>query len=77
MADEQIVTNIVATSNFSSLITDVQRTTAALAKLQQQLAISNKNLALQAGQIQKSFGETLLITGLKISVGKSLRILSI
>ena len=62
MADEQIVTNIVATSNFSSLITDVQRTTAALAKLQQQLAISNKNLALQAGQIQKSFGETLRST---------------
>ena len=62
MADEQIVTNIVATSNFSNLITDVQRTTVALAKLQAQLVLSNKNLAVQAGQIQKSFGETLRST---------------
>lgn len=63
MADEQIVTNIVATSDFSGLIADVQRTTAALSKLQQELSISNKALALQAGQIQKSFSETLRSTG--------------
>jgi TP901 family phage tail tape measure protein len=63
MADEQIVTNIVATSDFSSLIADVQRTTAALSKLQSQLALSNTALANQAGQIQKGFGETLRSTG--------------
>ena len=63
MADEQIVTNIVATSDFSSLIADVQRTTASLSKLQQQLSLSNKTLAAQAGQIQKAFGETLRSTG--------------
>ena len=63
MADEQIVTNIVATSDFSSLIADVQRTTVALSKLQSQLALSNTALANQAGQIQKGFGETLRSTG--------------
>jgi TP901 family phage tail tape measure protein len=63
MADEQIVTNIVATSDFSSLIADVQRTTVALSKLQSQLSLSNAALANQAGQIQKGFGETLRSTG--------------
>jgi TP901 family phage tail tape measure protein len=63
MADEKIVTNIVATSDFSGLIADVQRTTAALSKLQQELSLSNKALAVQAGQIQKAFGETLRRTG--------------
>ena len=63
MADEQIVTNIVARSDFSGLIADVQRTTAALAKLQQELSVTNKTLAAQAGQIQKSFSETLRSTG--------------
>jgi TP901 family phage tail tape measure protein len=63
MADEKIVTSIVATSDFSGLIADVQRTTAALSKLQQELSLSNKTLAVQAGQIQKAFGETLRSTG--------------
>ena len=63
MADEQIVTNIVATSDFSSLIADVQRTTSALTKLQQELSLSNKTLSAQAGQIQKAFGDTLRSTG--------------
>lgn len=63
MADEKIVTNIVATSDFSGLIADVQRTTSALSKLQQELNLSNKSLAAQAGQIQKAFGETLRSTG--------------
>ena len=63
MADEQIVTNIVATSDFSSLIADVQRTSVALSKLQSQLSLSNTALASQAGQIQKGFGETLRSTG--------------
>jgi TP901 family phage tail tape measure protein len=63
MADEKIVTSVVATSDFSGLIADVQRTTAALSKLQQELSLSNKTLAAQAGQIQKAFGETLRSTG--------------
>jgi len=63
MADEKIVTNVVATSDFSGLIADVQRTTSALSKLQAELSLSNKALAAQAGQIQKSFGETLRSTG--------------
>ena len=63
MADEKIVTNVVATSDFSGLIADVQRTTSALSKLQAELSLSNKALAAQAGQIQKAFGETLRSTG--------------
>jgi len=63
MAEETVVTNIVATSNFSSLIADVHRVSSALSGLQQSLATTNQSLALQAAQIQKSFGQTLRSTG--------------
>ena len=42
MADENIVTNITATSNFSDLIGDVNRVAASLAKLQQQLITTDE-----------------------------------
>mgnify|MGYP006287264935 CR=1 FL=1 len=35
MANENIVTNIVATADFSGLITDVNKATNSLAKLQE------------------------------------------
>lgn len=63
MADEQIVTNIVATSDFSGLIADVQKASAALAKFKQQAALTNTALASQANAAQKSFGDTLRATG--------------
>lgn len=63
MADQNIVTNIVATADFSSLITDINRATTSLANLQQQLNTSNKTLAVQAAKISSTFAETLRSTG--------------
>jgi hypothetical protein len=42
MADEKIVTSIVANSDFSNLIADVQRVTTSLFKMQQQFAGANR-----------------------------------
>ena len=47
MADEKIVTSIVANSDFSNLIADVQRVTNSLSKLQQEFAGANRALAGQ------------------------------
>ena len=63
MADQNIVTNIVATADFSSLITDINKATTSLANLQQQLNTSNKTLAVQAAKISSTFAETLRSTG--------------
>lgn len=63
MADQQIVTNIVAKSDFSNLIADVQRVTNSLSKLQQQFAGSNRALAGQIGATNAMFKETMLKTG--------------
>ena len=41
MADENIVTNIVANADFSGLIADVNKVTASLSKLQAQLIASD------------------------------------
>ena len=63
MADENIVTNIVANADFSNLIADVHKVTASLSKLQEQIANSNKMLANQISVMNKSFSDTLRSTG--------------
>jgi TP901 family phage tail tape measure protein len=63
MAEEQIVTNIVANADFSNLIADVNRVTASLSEMQQKLAASNKALDHQIKVINNSFAETLRSTG--------------
>jgi TP901 family phage tail tape measure protein len=63
MAEENLVTNIVAKSNFSDLIADLNRVSAKLLSLQQTLNTTNKTLAVQAAQMQKSFSQTMRSTG--------------
>jgi TP901 family phage tail tape measure protein len=63
MADEQIVTNIVAKSDFSNLITDLNKVSSALTVLQDKLIASNKMLAAQVSVMNRSFAETLRSTG--------------
>jgi len=63
MADENIVTNIVANANFSGLIADVNKITASLSKLQAQIIASDAKLANQVSVMNRSFGENLRRTG--------------
>ena len=63
MANETIVTNIVANANFSSLIANVQKATAELAQLKGALSTTNKALAMDAAKIQQGFSATLRSTG--------------
>ena len=63
MADENIVTNIVANADFSNLIADVNRVTASLSKLQTQLIQSDAKLANQIAVMNRSFAENLRRTG--------------
>lgn len=55
MADEQIVTNIVANADFSNLIADVHKVTASLSQLQEKIGLSNKTLANQIAVMNRSF----------------------
>jgi TP901 family phage tail tape measure protein len=63
MADENIVTNIVANADFSNLIGDVNRVTASLSKLQAQLIATDTKMASQVAAINRSFAENLRRTG--------------
>ena len=63
MVQENLVTNIVAKSDFSDLISDLNRVSSRLTNLSSQLNVTNKTLAVQAAQIQKSFASTLRSTG--------------
>ncbi|MEY4334381.1 MAG: hypothetical protein RLZZ196_3125, partial [Bacteroidota bacterium] len=63
MAEEQIVTNIVARSDFSNLIGDLNKVSSALTKLQEKLIASNKTLAAQVAVANRSFEATLRSTG--------------
>lgn len=63
MADDQIVTNIVAKADLSSLVTEVHKATASLQKLQQDLSSAGRSVASQIKVINNSFGETLRSTG--------------
>ena len=63
MADEQIVTNIVANADFSNLIADVHKVTASLSQLQEKIGSSNKTLANQIAVMNRSFSDTMRSTG--------------
>jgi len=63
MADEKIVTSIVANSDFSNLIADVQRVTSSLFKLQQEFAGANRALAGQIDAANAMFNQNMLKTG--------------
>ena len=63
MAEEQIVTNIVAKSDFSNLIADLNKVSSALTGLQEKLQTTNKTLAAQAAVMNRSFAETMRSTG--------------
>jgi len=63
MAEEQIVTRIVATSDFSNLIADLGKVSSALTTLQAKLNATNKNLSAQVAVMNRSFAETLRSTG--------------
>jgi TP901 family phage tail tape measure protein len=63
MAQENLVTNIVAKSDFSDLIADLGKVSSKLISLQSQLNVTNRTLAAQAAQIQQSFAGTLRSTG--------------
>ena len=63
MADDQVVTNIVARADFSDLIANVRRVTTTLAAMQQQIGSSNKVLSAQINALNRSFGDTLRSTG--------------
>ena len=54
MAEEQIVTRIVATSDFSNLIADLGKVSSALTNLQTKLNATNKNLAAQVAVMNRS-----------------------
>jgi TP901 family phage tail tape measure protein len=63
MADDQVVTNIVARADFSDLIANVRKVTTTLAAMQQQIGSSNKVLSAQINALNRSFGDTLRSTG--------------
>jgi len=63
MAEEQIVTNIVAKSDFSNLIIDLNKVSSALTGLQDKLQATNKTLAAQVAVMNRSFAETMRSTG--------------
>ena len=63
MAEDQIVTSIVAKADLSSLVSEVHRATASLQKLQQDLRAAGKTVSSQVKVINNSFGETLRSTG--------------
>ena len=63
MAEDQIVTRIVATADFSNLIVDLNKVSSALTNLQTKLNATNKNLSAQAAVMNRSFAETMRSTG--------------
>ena len=64
MADEQIVTSIVAKADLSSLVTEVHRVTASLQTLQRELLASNKSIAAATKVANNAFKDTLVQSGL-------------
>lgn len=63
MADQNIVTNITATANFSGLTAQLQAVTSQLLKLQATTIGLNKNLTSQVGVMNRQFDETMRSTG--------------
>jgi TP901 family phage tail tape measure protein len=63
MASENVVTNIVASADFSDLISNVNKVNLQLSQLKQTLTNTDKALALNATKIQQGFASTLRSTG--------------
>jgi hypothetical protein len=63
MAEENITTNIVVNSNFTSLIADLNKVSSSLMNLKEQLNVTNKTLASQISAMNRTFSETLRSTG--------------
>jgi len=63
MAEEQVRTRIVANADFSNLIADVHKVTASLARMQEQLAQSNKMFANQIAAMNRGFADSIRSTG--------------
>ena len=63
MAEENIVTNITATANFTSLIADVNKVTLSLSNLQRQLLTTDRAFANQVQKINASFANALNASG--------------
>jgi TP901 family phage tail tape measure protein len=63
MANENIVTNIVASSDFSNLIADVYKVTNALSQMQEQTANLNRTMQGQIGKMHQTFSDTIKSTG--------------
>jgi TP901 family phage tail tape measure protein len=63
MANENIVTNIVASSDFSNLIADVYKVTNALSQMQEQTANLNRTMQAQIGKMHQNFSDTIKSTG--------------
>jgi TP901 family phage tail tape measure protein len=63
LADQNIVTNITATANFSSLTAQLQAVTAQMLKLQTTTVGLNKNLTSQVGVMNRQFDDTMRSTG--------------
>ena len=64
MADEQIVTSIVAKADLSSLVSEVHRATASLQQLQRELLSSNKSIAAATKVSNNLFSDNLVKSGL-------------
>ena len=64
MADEQIVTSIVAKADLSSLVSEVHRATASLQQLQRELLSSNKSIAAATKVSNNLFSDSLVKSGL-------------
>jgi len=64
VADEQIVTSIVAKADLSSLVSEVHRATASLQQLQRELVTSNKSIAAATKVSNNLFRDTLVGSGM-------------
>ena len=64
MADEQIVTSIVAKADLSSLVSQVHKVTTSLQQLQRELIASNKSIAASTKVANNAFRDTLVQSGL-------------
>jgi len=64
VADEQIVTSIVAKADLSSLVSEVHRATASLQQLQRELIVSNKSIAAATKVSNNLFRDTLVGSGM-------------
>ncbi|NDB58705.1 phage tail tape measure protein, partial [bacterium] len=64
MADEQIVTSIVAKADLSSLVSEVHRATSSLQQLQRELNASNRSIASATRVANNLFRDTLVGSGM-------------